>query len=87
MKLVHIPAGKFKMGNHDTPAGTVKKVGGKEEHVADEYPAHEVTISKPFYMGIYEVTQAQWKAVMGTEPWKTETAQAIRECATEATRL
>jgi formylglycine-generating enzyme required for sulfatase activity len=28
-----------------------------------------VTISKPFYMGIYEVTQAQWKAVMGTEPW------------------
>ena len=35
---------------------------------------HEVTISKPFYMGIYEVTQAQWKAVMGTEPWKAERA-------------
>jgi formylglycine-generating enzyme required for sulfatase activity/lysophospholipase L1-like esterase len=69
MKLVHIPAGKFKMGNHDTPAETIKKVGGVEEHVSDEYPAHEVTISKPFYMGIYELTQAQWKAVMGTEPW------------------
>ena len=74
MKLVLIPAGKFKMGNNDTPAGTVKKVGGKEENLSDEYPAHEVTISKPFYMGIYELTQAQWKAVMGTEPWMTKTA-------------
>ncbi|MGY8660396.1 MAG: formylglycine-generating enzyme family protein [Verrucomicrobiales bacterium] len=76
MKLVHIPAGKFKMGNHDTPAETIKKVGSEEEHVSDEYPAHEVTISKPFYMGIYELTQAQWKAVMGTEPWMTKTALA-----------
>lgn len=74
MKLVLIPADKFKMGNHDTPAETVKKVGGEEEHLTDEYPVHEVTISKPFYMGIYEVTQAQWGAVMGTEPWKTEEA-------------
>ena len=92
MKLVHIPAGKFKMGNHDTPAETVKKVGGwmswpghphhgrtdqrqiDEEHLTDEYPVHEVTISKPFYMGIYEVTQVQWKAVMGTEPWMTKQA-------------
>ncbi len=77
LKLVHIPAGKFKMGNNDTPPETIKKVGGKEEHLTDEYPAHEVTISKPFYMGIYEVTQAQWKAVMGTEPWKGE--QYVKE--------
>ena len=40
MKLVLIPAGKFKMGNHDTPAETIKKVGGEEEHVSDDYPAH-----------------------------------------------
>ena len=36
MKLVLIPAGKFKMGNHDTPPETIKKVGGKEEHLSDE---------------------------------------------------
>jgi formylglycine-generating enzyme required for sulfatase activity len=29
---------------------------------------HEVTISKPFYLGVYEVTQAQYEAVMGTNP-------------------
>ena len=74
LKLVLIPAGKFKMGNHETPAETVKKVGGFERNLVGEYPVHEVTISKPFYMGIYEVTQAQWKAVMGTEPWKAERA-------------
>ena len=37
---------------------------------SDEMPQREVTISKPFYMGVTEVTQAQWKAVMNTEPWK-----------------
>ena len=30
--------------------------------------AREVTLSKPFYMGIYEVTQAQYEAVMGANP-------------------
>ena len=49
-------------GNHQTPAETVRKVGSLEKNLADEYPAHEVTISKPFYMGIYEVTQAQHEA-------------------------
>ena len=29
---------------------------------------HEVTLSKPFYMGVTEVTQAQYQAIMGTNP-------------------
>ncbi len=34
----------------------------------DELPTHAVTISRDFYMGKYEVTQAEWTAIMGTNP-------------------
>jgi formylglycine-generating enzyme required for sulfatase activity len=59
MEFVLIPAGSFSMGadkNFD-PAGD-----------DDETPQHRVTISKPFYLGKYEVTQGQWTAVMGSNP-------------------
>jgi formylglycine-generating enzyme required for sulfatase activity len=59
LKLTLIPAGKFQMGS--------------DKGSSDEKPVHQVTISKPFYMGIHEVTQSQWKAVMGTEPWAGKT--------------
>jgi formylglycine-generating enzyme required for sulfatase activity len=58
MKLVLIRAGTFMMGSPDSEKG----------RKADESPQHEVTISKPFYMGVTEVTQAQYEAVMGTNP-------------------
>ena len=32
----------------------------------------QVAVSRPFFMGVTEVTQAHWKAVMNTEPWKKE---------------
>ena len=51
--LVLIPSGTFMMGGD-----------GKD----DEKPVHKVTISKPFYIGKYEVTQEQWEAVMGNNP-------------------
>jgi len=52
------PAGKIIMGSRDYEA----------ERYSNEGPLHEVTISKSFYIGTYEVTQAQWAAVMGTRP-------------------
>lgn len=58
MEFMPIPAGTFVMGD---------KNGGSAEK-----PAHEVTISRPFYLGKYEVTQAQWEAVMGGNPSKTK---------------
>jgi eukaryotic-like serine/threonine-protein kinase len=58
MRLVLIPAGKFIMGSPATEAG----------RGSDEGPQHEVTISKPFYMGVYEVTQEQYEQVMGKNP-------------------
>jgi formylglycine-generating enzyme required for sulfatase activity len=58
MKMVLIRPGKFMMGSPDSEHGRGK----------DEAPQHEVTISKPFYMGVTEVTQAQYQAVMGRNP-------------------
>jgi formylglycine-generating enzyme required for sulfatase activity len=60
MDLVLIPAGKFTMGSPGSEKGREEKEG----------PCHEVTISKAFYMGIHTVTQGQWTAVTGAEPWK-----------------
>jgi len=58
MKLVKIPAGTFMMGS---PASEARRG-------SDEGPQRRVTISKPFYMGIYEVTQEQYQAVLGENP-------------------
>jgi formylglycine-generating enzyme required for sulfatase activity len=55
-----IPAGDFFMGSPSDENGRCN----------DEGPLHKVTISKPFYMGVYEVTQAQWVAIMGSNPSK-----------------
>jgi len=53
MKLASIPAGKFMMGS---PA---------EEAERDENEVqHEVAISKPFYLGVYEVTQREFGRLM-----------------------
>src|SRR5262249_7840100 len=35
---------------------------------AESQPGFSVRVSRPFYLGTYEVTQAQWKAVMKTNP-------------------
>ena len=35
--------------------------------------AHKVTLTNPFGLGVYDVTQGQWKAVMSTTPWESET--------------
>jgi formylglycine-generating enzyme required for sulfatase activity len=54
MKLTLIPAGKFIMGSPE----------GEAERDPEERQ-HEVEITKPFYMGIYEVTQGQYEAIQG----------------------
>ena len=54
--LNQIEAGKFLMGSYE---------GVGDE---DELPVREVTITDDYYIGIYEITQKQWYAVMGTNP-------------------
>jgi formylglycine-generating enzyme required for sulfatase activity len=59
IEMLLIPAGTFSMGgsSSDNYAAT-----------AAELPVHAVTISSPFYIGRYEVTQAEWTAIMGMNP-------------------
>lgn len=57
LEMVLIPAGKFMMGSPASEKG----------HRVSE-TQHEVTLTKAFYMGKYEVTQEQWESVMGNNP-------------------
>ena len=75
--LRHIPAGSFIMGGRAT-----------------DYPGavntnlHMVTLTRDFYMGVFEVTQRQWELVMGNRPsaFSNETCYATRsvECVSYA---
>jgi formylglycine-generating enzyme required for sulfatase activity len=58
MRRVPIPAGKFLMGS---PAG-------EKDRSDNEGPQHEVEITRGFHLGEKEVTQGQFKAVMGYNP-------------------
>lgn len=57
MRLSLIPPGQFMMGSPQD----------EEWHRPDEI-LHRVTLTKAFYMGTTEVTQGQWKALMGENP-------------------
>ena len=58
MMLALIPAGEFQMGSPNSG----------EDASGDEKPQHLVRITQPFYLGVTEVTQAQYEAVTGTNP-------------------
>jgi formylglycine-generating enzyme required for sulfatase activity len=61
-QLVKIPAGRFQMGS----------LADEEGHQPNEEPVRLIEISKAFYMGQYEVTQIQFKTVMGANPSKVK---------------
>ncbi len=60
LELVYVEAGKFSMGCTQEQGTTCDK---------SEQPVHEAFVNA-FYIGKYEVTQAQWKAIMGNAPSK-----------------
>jgi formylglycine-generating enzyme required for sulfatase activity len=57
MRLVLILPGKFSTGS---PPGEARRTDDEEQH--------EVEITRPFYLGAYEVTQAEYQQVHGTNP-------------------
>jgi len=68
MKMILIPSGTFTMG---PPDGRIKGYRGV-------WTQHDVTISRPFYIGVTEVTRAQWKTVVGEKSQDAWAAGARR---------
>jgi formylglycine-generating enzyme required for sulfatase activity len=67
IEMLLIPPGTFDMGcSASTSSGCN----------SDESPRHAVTLTNAFYLGRYEVTQAQWTAKMGSNPSLFQSASA-----------
>jgi formylglycine-generating enzyme required for sulfatase activity len=60
-----IPGGSFLMGATPDDADAQK----------DEKPQHRVTITRPFYLGVYEVTQYEYRQIMGGNPSKFQDSE------------
>jgi formylglycine-generating enzyme required for sulfatase activity len=61
VETIYIPPGEFVMGAEHPAHGRVQANNTEE-------PVHRVTIAYGFYISRYEITQAQWQAVMGNNP-------------------
>jgi uncharacterized surface protein with fasciclin (FAS1) repeats/formylglycine-generating enzyme required for sulfatase activity len=57
IEMLLVPPGQFRMGRSE----------GDPNAYANEVPAHAVTVSQPYYLGRYEVTQAQWTKAVGAK--------------------
>jgi len=77
LTLVLIPPGEFLMGSPEAEQRRVLNdaIAMKDPHarfrVSTECPQHRVLITQPYLLGKDEVTQAQWRAVMGNNPSKS----------------
>ena len=61
MDFVYIPPGSFLMGAAPGEEGPLDQ---------SEEPQHRVEVSRGFYLAKYELTQSQWRAIVGTQPWR-----------------
>ena len=72
MKLVLIPPGEFQMGSPkeliEEELRTPNIESWYKGFLPDEAPQHRVRITRPFYMGVYVVTQEEYQQVMGVNP-------------------
>lgn len=75
MKFRLIPPGEFLMGSTPEDIEAELKRPGLNghlqfwrKHIESEGPQHKVVLTKPIYVGVTEVTQAQYEQVMGTTP-------------------
>jgi formylglycine-generating enzyme required for sulfatase activity len=80
MNFAFIPAGEFLMGTSDEQDKPLEKIFSsftkefafKKEFFAHERPQHKVQITKPFYLGIHEVTRGQFARFVQEQGYATE---------------
>jgi formylglycine-generating enzyme required for sulfatase activity len=65
LSLARLPAGKFLMGS---PKGDMGAANDESDRAPNNPAQHEVTLSKPFLIGVTEITQEQYQQVTGTNP-------------------
>ena len=68
MDFLWVEPGTFLMGTTEEQEQLLRGKGMWDSRSEDEQPQHEVTISQGFWLGKYEITQAQWEAVMESPP-------------------
>lgn len=81
IELKLIPPGEFMMGSKYPPAVTKARGPGGINLYGREYPARRVRITRPYYIGIYEVTWAVWDKVVGTQSKQDPRLPAMALCA------
>ena len=75
MRLVEIPAGEFLMGSGedgDELVAAFPEYGRRPEDFADELPRRRVKISRPFLLGVHEVTVGDFRAFVEAAEYRTE---------------
>jgi len=72
MDFVWLPAGAFDMGSKLAPEDVELIFGGQADLYKDEYPRHRVTITAGFWMGAYEVTNAQFRVFVEATDYRTD---------------
>ena len=60
------------MGSAGTPEDLAKTFGGEPAQYADEVPSHAVTLTKGFWMGRYEITNAQFEVFVAAASYQTD---------------
>jgi len=68
MEFVWIEPGTFTMGTTKEQEQLLRSKGLWHNLFENERPVRQVTISRGFYLGKYEITQAQWESVTKTTP-------------------
>lgn len=68
MQFVLVPAGSYKMGRGISSEEVVHRYGGEVGFFKVEHPHHHVEVNHPFYIQTTQVTQSQWKEVLGRKP-------------------